>query len=176
MDALRFFDGTLHSQMCCRIYLVAHCFPQIILLSLYEVSSLMLYYFIIVDVPLWIETEGAVQHVKDYIVHYKLTPPSASSSSAVHGDELDSDDEEAEEEEEGGDVNVLKSGDEDRTSGGKNKKRKSNNGDEEGDESEEGDVEDEDEDAEREEENSDFEMFAGMFDTAIEMAAEEDSK
>ena len=34
-----------------------------------------------VDVPLWIETEGAVQHVKDYIIHYKLSPPSALSSS-----------------------------------------------------------------------------------------------
>ena len=123
---------------------------------------------IIVDVPLWIETEGAVQHVKDYIVHYKLTPPSATGL-------LTSEDEEDNEE----DDDVKDSMEENNQIGDKRKIRKDR-------EDEEEDEEEEEEEEEEEDSNGDgdgkdvgdgaHDMYLGMYETAIEMAADDDNK
>ena len=122
------------------------------------------YQNIIVDVPLWIETEGAVQHVKDYIVHYKLTPPSASGL-------LTSEDEE----DNGEDDDVEDLTEENNQIGDKRKIRKDRE-----------DEEDEEEEEEEEEEDSNgdgkdvgdgaHDMYLGMYETAIEMAADDDNK
>ena len=109
-----------------------------------------------VDVPLWIETEGAVQHVKDYIVHYKLSPPSASSSSINQEDSEDENDEDDDGDSADNDDNINPKD---------AKKQEGNNKKDE--------VVEEDEE---EEEVSDLEMFIGMYETAIEMAAADDAK
>ena len=106
-----------------------------------------------VDVPLWIETEGAVQHVKDYIIHYKLSPPSASSSSM---NDQDSDEEENDEDDDA----VVANDDSGDNQDSEKRKR----------------YEKEDNEEDNSAEESDLEMFIGMFETAIEMAAADDAK
>lgn len=120
--------------------------------------------------PLWIETEGAVQHVKDYIVHYKLSPPSAPSSSRSIGDENedevddvndDADDDSADgDEEEGGAAEDA----EQRTGneGSRKLRRERDDDDKVG------------ANADRDGDGTDLDMFIGMYETAIEMAAESD--
>ena len=122
-----------------------------------------LYHNFIVDVPLWIETEGAVQHVKDYIVHYKLTPPSATGL-------LTSEDEEDNEEDD--DVEDLT--EESNQIGDKRKIRKDR-------EYEEEEEEEEEEDSNGDGDGKDVgdgahDMYLGMYETAIEMAADDDNK
>ena len=107
-----------------------------------------------VDVPLWIETEGAVQHVKDYIIHYKISPPSASSSSSTNDHDSDEDTDED---------NDANEADKDGSNDPKHSRKRNC---------------DRKEDAEEHTfvVESDLEMFIGMYETAIEMAAADDAK
>lgn len=128
---------------------------------------------IAVDVPLWIETEGAVQHVKDYIVHYKLSPPSAPSSSTSIGDENDDDgdginddadddsaDGNEDEEDEEGATEDAEEISENKASR-KSRQERDDQDNEESNADGDGDV-------------ADLDMYIGMYETAIEMAAESD--
>jgi hypothetical protein len=125
---------------------------------------------ITVDVPLWIETEGAVQHVKDYIMHYKLSPPSAPSSSTIIGDENEDDaddiNDDADEDSADGDEEEEKAADdaEQRTGneGSRKLRRERDDDDKVGS------------DADGDGDGTDLDMFIGMYETAIEMAAESD--
>ena len=115
--------------------------------------------------PLWIETEGAVQHVIDYINRHDIAPPSALSSSDRDGEE---DGDENEEEDEGGDDDDEGEGgseEEEGDASDKNGDGKKRALDEEGDE--------EDEEGEEEVDGSNnLDMYINMYETAIDMAAD----
>jgi hypothetical protein len=114
-------------------------------------------FIISVDVPLWIETDGAVQHVKDFIVHNKLSPPSSRPYEEQFDDNDDDD--------------------------GENDNDENNDGDENDNDdvdiqeklSEINEQEGENEEEEEEGEESLIDMFTGMYETAIEMAEGEDN-
>jgi len=127
--------------------------------------------YLSVDLPLWLETDGLVDYVREYLEGNGLAPPLVQMESAGAG----GDDDEEEEEEHAASAaksSSTNSSNSSSSSGGGDD-NKNNQDDDDDDNEEEGENENEEEEEEVELSPAELhEMYQDMFATAVEMVEE----